>query len=409
MVSLWQNRTMFQSLRGDRTRENERRLPFHAPVRAWVLSEWALLPLRIFLGVTFLFAGLQKLSNPTFFSAKSPGGIHAQILGASRFSPLHSLLGHLVSSSTPIGWIIAFAELFIGLGVLFGLWTRVAALGGGLLSFSFFLTVSYHSTPYYTGADIVFFFAWLPLVLSGSASRLSIDAAIAGFVSKRAGATRREFVAIDFTQVQRMCGNFSDHTCAARDYLACDSAVCPVLLGDRAPLINRSAMDSLDRRTLVVGGISAASAAAAAVLFGSAVAATGKLIGATTPAAASTGELTLSGATTPTTSTGVSYTGTLLGPATKIPMGKPSVFTIPTSGDPGIIFHEKDSDFLGYDTVCPHQGCTVGYSPATNLLVCPCHGSQFLVSTGAVISGPAPRGLLKLDVVEEPDGNVYLK
>ncbi len=408
MVSLWQNRTMVQSLRGDRTRANERRLPLRAPVRAWVLSEWALLPLRIFLGVTFLFAGLQKLSNPAFFSAKSPNGIHAQLLGASRFSPVHSLLVHLVNSSTPIGWTIAFAELFIGLGAICGLWTRVAALGGAVLSFSFFLTVSYHSSPYYTGADIVFFFAWLPFVLSGSSSRFSIDAAIAGFVAKRAGTARHEFVAIDFIQVQRMCGNFSDNTCAARDYLACDSAVCPVLLGDRPPLINRSAIDSLDRRTLVVGGVAAASAAAAAVLFGSAVAATGKLIGATTPAS-STGELTLSGATTPTTATGAAYTGSLLGPATKIPVGRPAVFTIPSSGDPGIVFHEKDNAFLGYDTVCPHQGCTVGYSPATNLMVCPCHGSQFLVSTGAVISGPAPRGLRKLDIVEEPDGNLYLK
>jgi thiosulfate dehydrogenase [quinone] large subunit len=403
---------MAPTSRESRSRPDEHRLPFGAPVRAWVLSEWALLPLRIFLGVTFLFAGLQKLSNPSFFSVKSPNGIHAQMLGSARFSPLRVLVSHLVHYSTPIGWTIAFGELAIGLGVLFGLWTRVAAVAGALLSFSFFLTVSFHSSPYYTGADIVFFFAWIPFILSGSSSRYSIDGAIAGFVSKREGTARSEFVAIDFAQVQRMCGNFSDNKCAARGNLACDSAVCPVLLGDRAPLVTRVAIDSIDRRTLVVGSVAAVSAAAAAVLFGSAVAATGKLIGGATTPTSSTGELTLGGTaptTTPTTPTGPTYTGTLLGPATKIPTGKPATFTIPTSGDPGIIFHEKDSDFVGYDTVCPHQGCTVGYSPATNLMVCPCHGSEFLVSTGAVISGPAPRGLLKLDVVEEPDGNLYLK
>ena len=403
---------MAPTSRESRSRPDERRLPFGAPVRAWALSEWALLPLRIFLGVTFLFAGLQKLSNPSFFSVKSSSGIHAQMLGSARFSPLRVLVGHLVHYSTPIGWTIAFGELAIGLGVLLGLWTRVAAAAGALLSFSFFLTVSYHSSPYYTGADIVFFFAWIPFILSGSSSRYSIDGAIVGFVSKREGTARREFVAIDFAQVQRMCGNFSDNKCAARGYLACDSAVCPVLLGDRAPLVTRAAIDSIDRRTLVVGSVATVSAAAAAVLLGSAVAATGKLIGGATTPTSSTGELTL-GATAPTTTptgpTGPTYTGTLLGPATNIPTGKPAIFTIPTSGDPGIIFHEKDSDFVGYDTVCPHQGCTVGYSPAANLLVCPCHGSEFLVSTGAVISGPAPRGLLKLDVVEEPDGNLYLK
>jgi uncharacterized membrane protein YphA (DoxX/SURF4 family) len=145
---------MVQNPRESRRRPNERRLPFRAPVRAWVLSEWTLLPLRIFLGVTFLFAGLQKLSNPSFFSVKSPNGIHAQMPGAARFRPLRALLSHLVHYSTPIGWTIAFAELAIGLGVLLGLWTRVAALAGAVLSFSFFLTVSYHSSPYYTGAVI---------------------------------------------------------------------------------------------------------------------------------------------------------------------------------------------------------------------------------------------------------------
>jgi thiosulfate dehydrogenase [quinone] large subunit len=64
---------------------------------------------------------------------------------------------------------------------------------------------------------------------------------------------------------------------------------------------------------------------------------------------------------------------------------------------------------VGYDTVCPHMGCTVGYSPSNNLLVCPCHGSEFLVKNGDVISGPAPRGLTRLDVVEGSDGNLYLK
>jgi thiosulfate dehydrogenase (quinone) large subunit len=377
-------------------------------VRAWALSEWALIPLRVFLGVTFLFAGLQKLANPTFFNAKSPSGIHAQMLASARFSPLHALLIHLVSISNPIGLTISYAEVAIGLGALLGLWTRVAAIGGAILSFSLFLTVSFHSSPYYTGADIVFFFAWLPLIIAGSSSRLSLDALIAGYVAKKEGTVPIEYVAIPFSQVQKLCGNFNDNTCAAREFLACDAAVCPVLLGERAPLVTRVQLDGVDRRTLVVGGVVAATAATAAVIFGSTVSATGNLIGDATIPTTATGHLNVS-TTTPTTSTGTTYSGTFLGPASKIPVGKPATFTIPTSGDPGIIIHESAKDFLGYDTVCPHMGCTVGYSPSANLLVCPCHGSEFDVLTGDVVRGPSPRGLFKLDVVEEPDGNLYLK
>jgi thiosulfate dehydrogenase (quinone) large subunit len=390
------------------TLAGERRLPLNAPVRAWVLSEWALLPLRVFLGVTFLYAGLQKLANPTFFSVKNPSGIHAQLIAAARSSPLHALIAHLVNLSFPIGVTIAYAELAIGIGALLGLWTRVAAIGGAVLSLMLFLTVSFHSSPYYTGADIVFFFAWLPFILSGSSSRLSIDAWIAGYVGKKEGVAPQEFVAIPFAQVQTLCGNFHDNTCAAREFLACDAAVCPVLLGDRAPIVTRVSIDAFDRRTLVVGGVVAASAATAAVIFGSTVAATGKLIGNAAPPPVSTTALSLGKDVDPTPP-GVTYSGTLLGASQLVPVGKPATFTIPTSGDPGIIFHEGTEDYFGYDTVCPHMGCTVAYSASANLLICPCHGSEFLVKTGAVISGPSPRGLLKLDIVEEPDGNLYLK
>lgn len=36
-----------------------------------------------------------------------------------------------------------------------------------------FLTVSYHTSPYDTGADIVFFFAWMALILAGSGGVLA--------------------------------------------------------------------------------------------------------------------------------------------------------------------------------------------------------------------------------------------
>lgn len=385
-------------------------------MRAWALAEWALAPLRIFLGVTFLFAGLQKLSNPNFFNAKSPNSIHAQLVGAARFSPIHALLGHMVAAATPIGMIIAYGEIAVGVGVLLGLWTRIAAVGGALLSFSLFLAVSFHSSPYYTGADVVFFFAWMPFVIAGSSSRFSIDAWVARYAARKEGVPPTEFVAIPFAKVQGICGHFSHNQCSARRGLACDAAACPVLLGDHPSSVTPVAIDALNRRSVVVGGIVAASAATAAVIMGSAVAATGKLIGNATVPTSPTGELALGGNVTTTTGSSstpttvaTKYSGTLLGAASEIPVGKPATFTIPASGDPGIVFHEKNGEFLCYDTVCPHMGCTVGYSPSANLLVCPCHGSEFLVSTGAVISGPAPRGLEKLDVVEEPDGNIYLK
>ena len=150
----------------------------------------ALLPLRAFLGFTFCFAGLQKLANPGFFQASNPGSIQAQLAGAVRRSPIHALISPLTHVAVPLGLLIAVAELAIGIGTLLGLWQRLAAAGGVALSLLLFLTVSFHSSPYYTGADIVFVFAWTPLLLAGAGPLLSADAAIAARARAQRGSRR---------------------------------------------------------------------------------------------------------------------------------------------------------------------------------------------------------------------------
>jgi thiosulfate dehydrogenase (quinone) large subunit len=417
-------------------RPQEHRLPFRAPVRAWALSEWALVPLRLFLGVTFLYAGLQKLANPNFFKPRSPISIQAQLLAATHTSPIHVVLQHLLGAAKPIGLVIAFGEIAVGVGTLLGLWTRIAALGGLLLSLSLFLTVSYHSSPYFTGADIVFFFAWLPLLIAGGGTRLSLDAWIANRVARKSGRSSPELVPIPFATVQAICGNFDEGSCRARGGAPCDAAVCPVLLGGRAPLVTRGAVDDIDRRVLIFGGLTAAAAGAGVLLLGGAAADTGQLIGdapkptsprvltvpsttattTATPVTIATTTTTTPHTTTtpttttpPTTTTAPKHAGSLIGNASEVPDNSSAIFTIPSNNDPGIVIHTAAGPFVAYNAVCPHMGCTVGYSTATEIIVCPCHGSEFQVSDGDVVQGPATRGLTKLNIVEGSNGNLYLE
>ncbi|MEO9181693.1 MAG: Rieske 2Fe-2S domain-containing protein, partial [Acidimicrobiales bacterium] len=361
---------------------------------------------------TFSFAGLQKLANPNFFRALSPISIQAQLIGASHNSPIRLILTHLIPFARPIGIVISFSELAIGLGVLLGLWTRIAAIGGAILSLSLFLTVSFHASPYFTGADIVFFFAWLPFIVAGGGSRLSLDAWIARRVATKAGVALPDVVSIPFATVQTICGNYHDGACAARQGLACDAAVCPVLLGERAPIATRVVIDSLDRRALVLGGTVAAGVGVAALLLGGAAADTGKMINDAPKPKSASKNLGGGGGPDSTTTTAPAGTGTapgtLLGSAKDVPNGHAGTFTIPTSGDPGIVVNTQGT-FFAYDAVCPHAGCTVGYAPTNNLLVCPCHGSEFQVTTGAVLNGPSPHGLTKLKVIEGANGNLYLQ
>ena len=401
-----------------------RRTRFDAPPpRPFALSGWSLLPLRAFLGFTFCFAGLQKLANPNFFDANSPSSIQAQMLASIRISPLHLVLGHLLRFAVPIGVIIALAELAVGLGALLGLWTRVAAAGGMLLSLTLFLTVSFHSSPYYTGADIVFLFAWVPLFLAGSGGVLSLDAVIAARVAAEVGSGPPTDVAIPFELVQRVCGSYEADTCTARGGQPCSVRRCPFLTDERGSIVERGP-DAVDRRTLVLGGSAVAASAVIGAVAAGAAAGLGRAVGgakspgggataALSPGpSAGTGATSNPAGTTTTTAPGGATTtttpvaGTRIGLASQVPVGGAATFTDPATGDPGLVLQPSKDRFVAYDAVCPHAGCTVGYSPGAKLIVCPCHGSEFDPTTGAVVSPPAPRGLTPIHVAVSADGSL---
>ena len=374
---------------------------FSPPPKATALDEWALLPLRFFLGFTFLYAGLQKVANPNFFLASSPISIQNQLAGAERQSPIHGLLHAMLPYAGTIGWIIAFAEIAIGLGTLLGFLSRTAAIGGAVLSFNLFLAISFHSSPYFVGADIVFFLAWLPLALAPGGRQLSLDGYISRVVRAKESVAPDDVVAVDFATIRSLCGKYveSNHTCRAQSGAACGSQGCPVLR-DRAAASVTSV--SIERRRVVVTGATAAGLSAAAVILGGGVAAVGKMIG----NAASSPSTTTTTTAGPTGTTG-SGSSNLLGDASGIPVGSSAVFTNPTTGDPGIIIHRGTNDWVAYDTVCPHAGCTVGWQPGSPYMVCPCHGSQFQLTNGDVLNGPAPHGLTAI-AIQERNGKLYL-
>jgi thiosulfate dehydrogenase [quinone] large subunit len=321
----------------------------------------ALLPLRAFLGFTFCFAGLQKLANPGFFQASNPGSIQAQLAGAARRSPVHALISPLAHVAIPLGLLIAAGELAIGLGTLLGLWQRLAAAGGLALSLLLFLTVSFHAAPYYTGADIVFAFAWTPLLLAGSGPLLSADAAIAARARTRQGS-------------------------------------------------RRMGAEEISRREAVLKGTMTAVTAVAGLILGGAVAGLGRLAGGVKSSPGTAQPLSSQPAPSssgPSGAGGSHPAGTAIGPAKDVPVGGAASFTDPRTGDPSIVIQPTAGKFVAFDAVCPHAGCTVSYDQSADLIVCPCHGSQFNPSTGAVQVGPAATGLTPITIAENSSGQLY--
>ncbi|MDW4904865.1 DoxX family protein [Streptomyces sp. ADMS] len=142
-------------------------------------TRYALLPLRVFLGVTFIYAGLDKLTDSSFFADSGSGSVGDLMRAVRDSSAIPALVDLALKNPAGFGYALAFGELAVGIGTLLGLLARLAAVGGALISLSLWLTVSWASDPYYYGNDLPYLFCWVPLMLAG-ASVWSVDAWIRG-------------------------------------------------------------------------------------------------------------------------------------------------------------------------------------------------------------------------------------
>jgi Rieske Fe-S protein len=79
-------------------------------------------------------------------------------------------------------------------------------------------------------------------------------------------------------------------------------------------------------------------------------------------------------------------------------------FDYPTDEDPAIAMRLADGALVAYSSVCTHLSCTVLWNRDEERLDCPCHDGTFDAFDGRVLTGPPPRPLPRIELVERPDG-----
>jgi thiosulfate dehydrogenase [quinone] large subunit len=330
----------------------------------------ALFPLRLFLGGTFVYAGIQKLSDPGFLHPGAPTYIGTQLHGFAKGTPGGFLLQTFAIPHAELAGIgVALLEIAVGLLALAGLFTRAAAAVGLGLNLVLFLTASWKTSPYFLGPDIVFVFAWLPFVLAGADGQPALSHAID---RHSAGTQERRRVAGD---LQPAAGG----------------------LVSRRRLLGR-ALGVVGATTLGVAGLSA-------LAKGSYRRPNPGLGGkSTAPAAprASGG----SSARSPKPSGGPNLpSGAVrLGPGRRLRAGQAATYRDPADGSPDLVIRQAGGRLTALSAVCTHAGCTVGYQGGQ--IVCPCHGATFDPQTGAATGGPAQQALARKRVVER-SGQIY--
>lgn len=316
-----------------------------------------LFPLRIFLGVMFIYAAFTKLTDASFFDPASPNGVASQMRASASSSPIGGILNRLIEHSTLLGYAIAVSELLIGLGILVGIWTQFAAIGLAVISVSFLLTVSWGTTPYFLNPDLAYLAAVLPLAISGDGGYRSLEVSIRNRIKAK----------LVTSTSNKKSGSLNDSLIARRAFV---------------------------QTGVVAGGLGLVGVASG--LVGQ------KLKGTSAPIAAPTTPAL------PTNSpTNAAVSGTRIAAVSDVPVGTAFQFIDPASGSPAYLMQPAAGTFIAYSAVCTHEGCIVNDNVASGTLNCPCHGAQFDAATGAHLKGPSRGDLAKL-MVSASGPDIYL-
>ena len=90
------------------------------------------------------------------------------------------------------------------------------------------------------------------------------------------------------------------------------------------------------------------------------------------------------------------------GQASDIPVGGGAIYTAAKV----VVTQPASGQYKAFSAVCTHVGCIV--NKVTNGTIgCPCHGSEFKIINGAVVTGPAPSPL-PAKQIKIVDGQVIL-
>lgn len=338
---------------------------------------FALLPLRLFLGATFVYGGLQKLSDPGFLHAGAPTYIGTQLRGFANHTPGGFLLRALALPHPVLAGVgVALAEIAVGVLTVMGLRTRPAAGVGLTLNLMLFLTASWHTHPYFLGSDIVFVFAWLPFLLAGAVGQPALDREL----------SRR----VDWSRSRRGAG-----------------ARAPA--GDAAAL-GAPSPPALSRRDLMARA-TAAAGVGTLTLAGLAELAKGSYRGSGTRALASAGSRPAAREPAPSALANrpprvppLPSNAVGLAPSHQLGVGQAAIYRDPRDGSPDVVVRRPSGELVAHSAVCTHAGCQVVYQ--SGALVCPCHDSVFNADTGDVEQGPAIDPLPARRVIERA-GHIY--
>ena len=150
---------------------------------SWGSHTFSIAVLRLWLGITWVYAGWYKATDPQFLTPNTSGYIGTQLANYQLNSPISFLLRHMVEHAGIVGLFVMLSEFAIGFATLSGFMLVYASLGGLLMSATLWLSASWTVKPYFLGSDTAYMVMWA--VLLGSIFKSSRKLKLPNFTDRR--------------------------------------------------------------------------------------------------------------------------------------------------------------------------------------------------------------------------------
>jgi nitrite reductase/ring-hydroxylating ferredoxin subunit len=98
----------------------------------------------------------------------------------------------------------------------------------------------------------------------------------------------------------------------------------------------------------------------------------------------------------------VKASNTPLASTEDIPVNSGMLFEV----DEYIVTQPKAGKFIGFDSLCTHEGCPIDAFDTPGEMDCTCHDSKFKLDSGKPFAGPAKKPVPKKPIIVE-NGQIY--